>query len=75
METVLSKIAVTVKATMCAFLHDSNFGILYFPMKLSHNTVLKGFYSHFYLVQLLFVTCNQYGLVFNILSPDICFLY
>jgi hypothetical protein len=28
-----------------------------------------------YLVQLLIATCNQYGLVVNILPPDICFLH
>jgi len=59
---------------MC-FLRDSYLSIFYFPMKLLHNTVLKGFYCHLYLVQLLIATCNQYGLIFNILSPDICFLY
>jgi len=37
--------------------------------------VLEGFYCHFYLFQLLIATCNQYGLIFNILSPDTCFIY
>jgi len=42
---------------MC-FSHASNLSIFYFPMKLLHNTVLGGFYCHFYLVQFLIATCN-----------------
>jgi len=74
-DSMLHATATSSQSYMLWKCYSANLSIFYFPMKLLHNMVLKGFYCHFYLVQLLIATCNQYGLIFNILSPDICTIF